>query len=59
MTTAVQDFKVADLALADFGRKEIILVQGNKSRGRTPSAFASFPRLTTPTLRSPRSMPPM
>ena len=27
MTTAVQDFKVADLSLADFGRKEIILAE--------------------------------
>ena len=27
MTTAVQDFKVADLALADFGRKEIQLAE--------------------------------
>jgi len=27
MTTTMQDFKVADLSLADFGRKEIILAQ--------------------------------
>jgi adenosylhomocysteinase len=27
MTTAVQDFKVADITLADFGRKEIILAE--------------------------------
>ena len=27
MSTAVEDFKVADLSLADFGRKEIILPQ--------------------------------
>ncbi len=27
MTTAVQDFKVADLSLADFGRKEMILAE--------------------------------
>jgi len=27
MTTAVQDFKVADLGLADFGRKEIVLAE--------------------------------
>ncbi len=27
MTTAIQDFKVADLALADFGRKEITLAE--------------------------------
>ncbi len=27
MTTAVEDFKVADLSLADFGRKEIVLAE--------------------------------
>ena len=29
MPTAVEDFKVADLGLADFGRKEIVLTEGD------------------------------
>ena len=32
MTTAVQDFKVADIGLADFGRREIVLAEHGPRR---------------------------
>ena len=38
MTTAVQDFKVADLGLADFGRQEIELAEHERPGLMSPRA---------------------